>query len=238
VATLKSLGAVLVGKTQMTELGMSPLGINHKLGTPRNPWNIDHLCGGSSSGSGAAVGAGLVPFALGNDTGGSVRTPAALCGCAALIASYHRITVQGPCSCVHSAGQTGPLASCIRDVALVYSAIADAGAAPLVAPPLVAAQRPGGLRDVMVGLYRPWFEDCHKDVAQACYRAVDALRACGARLHAAPITSMDATKTSLCTLVTRYPVSRPGTKQSVLAQAPRLWGLRCLTWSSAAWLTR
>ena len=134
------------------------------------------------AGSGAAVGAGLIPFALGNDTGGSVRTPASMCGCAAMITSYHRMSVQGPSSCCHSIGQTGPLTSNIQDAALVYAAIADIGKTPLTLPPLAAMSGEGALRGVRVGVYRSWLEDCDASVLAGCDAMLDALKACGATL--------------------------------------------------------
>lgn len=80
VAALKELGAVLIGKTNMNEFGCLATGFNTHLGNPRNPHNPNKATGGSSSGSAAVVAAGLCPFALGTDGGGSIRIPSSLCG--------------------------------------------------------------------------------------------------------------------------------------------------------------
>ena len=80
VARLRSAGALMVGKTNMHEIGLGVTGLNIHYGTTRNPHHLDHYPGGSSSGSAAAVAAGLSPLALGCDGGGSIRIPASLCG--------------------------------------------------------------------------------------------------------------------------------------------------------------
>lgn len=128
------------------------------------------------------VAAGLVPFALGNDAGGSVRIPAAICGCSGALESFHRMRPQGPSpTCAESVGQTGALTTCARDAALLHVVMADAGAPPVVAPPLPAAEGAGGLKGLRVGVFWPWFEDCDASVLGACQAALAALEAAGAR---------------------------------------------------------
>ncbi|KAF0701479.1 hypothetical protein As57867_008011, partial [Aphanomyces stellatus] len=122
VARLRAEGAIIVGKTNMHEVGLGTFGINTHFGTPRNPYNDQHMTGGSSSGSAAAVAAGLVPLAIGCDGGGSIRIPAGLCGVVGLKATYMRIPFHfqaGP-----SMANVGPLAATVQDAALAYAIMA------------------------------------------------------------------------------------------------------------------
>jgi len=95
VARLRAAGAVVVGTTHLHEFAFGPTGVNPALGTPTNPWAAGRMPGGSSSGSGAAVAARLVPAALGTDTGGSIRVPASFCGVTGLKPTYGRVTRAG-----------------------------------------------------------------------------------------------------------------------------------------------
>ena len=128
---------------------------------------------------------GLLPFALGNDAGGSVRIPAALCGCVGLMASFYRMTPQGPpATCGRTLGQSGILAATAADAALVYAVIADAGAVDVTVPPLLRAARPQALAGLRVGVFWPWFKDCEAQVLAQCKQALGQLQECGASLIA------------------------------------------------------
>jgi aspartyl-tRNA(Asn)/glutamyl-tRNA(Gln) amidotransferase subunit A len=121
---LKSTNSVLLGKNNMDEFGMGSSTENSGFFTTRNPWNFDHVPGGSSGGSAAAVAAGLAPFSLGEDTGGSVRMPASFCGITGLKTTYGRVSRYGLIPLVSSFDTIGPMARSVYDVALVLEAIA------------------------------------------------------------------------------------------------------------------
>src|SRR5215207_7108602 len=127
VRRLSAAGMVLLGKTYTVQFAFGGVGINHDHGTPHNPWSSTPLApGGSSSGSGVAVGAGLVPMALGTDTGGSVRIPAALCGTVGLKTTVGRISRAGIYPLSFTLDSVGPLTRSVEDAALVYQALAGA----------------------------------------------------------------------------------------------------------------
>jgi aspartyl-tRNA(Asn)/glutamyl-tRNA(Gln) amidotransferase subunit A len=124
VRRLDAAGAVLLGKTNTVQFAYGGAGVNHDHGTPHNPWHeTPHLPGGSSSGSGVAVAAGLAAFALGTDTGGSVRIPASLCGVTGLKTTVGRISRTGIYPLSFSLDSVGPLARDATDAALVYEAL-------------------------------------------------------------------------------------------------------------------
>jgi len=124
IKKLSSTNAVLLGKNNMDEFGMGSSTENSGFFTTRNPWNVDYVPGGSSGGSAAAVAAGLAPFALGEDTGGSVRMPASFCGISGLKTTYGRVSRYGLIPLVSSFDTIGPMARSVYDVALVLETIA------------------------------------------------------------------------------------------------------------------
>lgn len=129
VTLLKDAGAVVVGKTHTHEFAFGPTGDTAHTGPAVNPHDMDRMTGGSSSGSAAALAAGIVPAALGTDTGGSVRIPAALCGIAGLRPGQGRIDTAGAYPLAPSFDVVGPMARSARDVAVIWSVLAgDTGA--------------------------------------------------------------------------------------------------------------
>jgi aspartyl-tRNA(Asn)/glutamyl-tRNA(Gln) amidotransferase subunit A len=127
VRRLSAAGMVLVGKTHTVQFAFGGVGINHDTGTPHNPWHPEpHAPGGSSSGSAVAVASGMVPAALGTDTGGSVRAPAALCGTAGLKTTVGRVSRAGVFPLSSTLDSVGPLARTVEDCALVYAALQGA----------------------------------------------------------------------------------------------------------------
>jgi aspartyl-tRNA(Asn)/glutamyl-tRNA(Gln) amidotransferase subunit A len=118
-------GIIILGKTHLVEFAFGGWGTNQRLGTPLNPWNLDtpYTPGGSSSGSGVAVAAGLAPWAVGTDTGGSVRMPASFCGLTGLKPSVGRISTDGLLPLSTTLDTPGPMARSVEDVALLYHAM-------------------------------------------------------------------------------------------------------------------
>ncbi len=187
VARLLAAGAVLVGKTNMDEFGMGSSTELSGFVPTRNPLDLTRVPGGSSGGSAAAVAAGMAWAALGTDTGGSIRQPAAFCGLAGLKPTYGRVSRSGVVAYASSLDQVGPLARTVRDVARVYAVIAgrdplDATSVDVPLEPVSWREDLGGLR---IGVARE-----HLDAADGLDRQVKArieqalaeLRARGATL--------------------------------------------------------
>src|SRR5512138_1974068 len=122
-----SAGMIVLGKTHTVEFAMGGWGTNTHIGTPWNPWDarVHRTPGGSSSGSGVAVGAGLAPAAIGTDTGGSVRLPASWCGIVGLKVTVGRISTFGVLPLSTTLDTPGPMARSVEDAALLYSAMAS-----------------------------------------------------------------------------------------------------------------
>jgi aspartyl-tRNA(Asn)/glutamyl-tRNA(Gln) amidotransferase subunit A len=141
VARLRAAGAVLVGKTHTVEYAFGGWGTNVTIGTPRNPWDGSHARapGGSSSGSGVAVAAGLVPMALGTDTGGSVRLPAAFSGIVGLKTTFGLIPLDGVLPLGVRFDSIGPMAASVADTARLFRAMLAEDAASLPGAALLAA---------------------------------------------------------------------------------------------------
>jgi len=186
VERLEAAGAVVLGKTNMDEFAMGSSTENSAYHPTRNPWDLSRVPGGSSGGSAAAVSAGLACLALGTDTGGSVRQPAALCGVVGLKPTYGRVSRYGVVAFASSLDQVGPFARNVEDVALVASVIAgrdplDATSAAVPVPDFREAMR-GGALGLRVGV--PWgflAEGVEQGVMAAFRQALSDLEAVGAR---------------------------------------------------------
>ncbi|XP_027178605.1 fatty acid amide hydrolase-like isoform X2 [Coffea eugenioides] len=177
VKRLRSCGAILVGKTNMHELGAGTSGINPHYGTTRNPYDSSRIAGGSSSGSAAVVCAGLCPVALGVDGGGSVRMPAALCGVVGLKPTFGRVPHSGVLPLNWTVGMVGILTGTIEDALIVYGAISgpissdqSAQVMPKVCFPLLKA--PECRSDIKLAKYGEWFNDCTDDIRVCCSNAL------------------------------------------------------------------
>ena len=172
---LKAQGAVLIGKANLQELAWGVVSTNPVIGQCRNPWDPDHIPGGSSGGSGAAVAAEMAEAAIGTDTGGSVRIPASMTGIAGLRPTHGRISIRGitPVSVAHDT--VGPMARRVADVARLFAALA-------VYDPLDPVSRDlplenflprleDGIAGVRVGLARNFFFEDVDDAVEAAVRA-------------------------------------------------------------------
>ena len=187
VGRLKAQGAVLVGKANMQELAWGVVSTNPVTGQCRNPWNPDHIPGGSSGGSGAAVAAGMAHASLGTDTGGSVRIPAAMTGIAGLRPTHGRISIRGitPVSVAHDT--VGPMARSVADVARLFAALAAYDPLDHVSRALpldnFLPRLGDGIEGVRIGLARNFFFDGLDGAVEAAVRAgAGTLESLGARL--------------------------------------------------------
>jgi aspartyl-tRNA(Asn)/glutamyl-tRNA(Gln) amidotransferase subunit A len=186
VAALEREGAVIVGKTVCDEFAMGSSTEHCAWGPSRNPWALDRTPGGSSGGSAVAVAAGMTPIALGSDTGGSIRQPAALCGIVGLKPTYGRVSRYGLVAFASSLDQIGPFARTVADAALVLDVISghdpgDATSAPQPATQCLDAVT-ADVRGLTVGVPRHLFETgLEADVATSFDAAIARLEAAGAR---------------------------------------------------------
>ncbi|MBL8297852.1 MAG: Asp-tRNA(Asn)/Glu-tRNA(Gln) amidotransferase subunit GatA [Rhodanobacteraceae bacterium] len=187
VERLAQAGAVSIGKTNMDEFAMGSSNESSAYGAAANPWDHTRVPGGSSGGSAAAVAAGIVPFATGTDTGGSVRQPAAFCGITGLKPTYGRVSRYGMIAYASSLDCAGVLARSAADCAVVLDAIAgfDARDATSVERPgeRTAAALSQPLAGLRIGVAREYFSGgVQADVADRVHAALRELQRCGATL--------------------------------------------------------
>jgi aspartyl-tRNA(Asn)/glutamyl-tRNA(Gln) amidotransferase subunit A len=190
IRRLREAGAIIIGKLSTHEFAIGGPSFDLPFPPARNPWNLLHHPGGSSSGSGAGVAAGLFPVALGTDTGGSVRNPASACGIVGLKPTYGLVSRRGVFPLSFTLDHIGPLTRTVADAALMLDAIAGHDPAD---PGSAATQARGfgrtldrGVRDLRVGFVRHFHErdlPAHPEVAAALNDVARVLQAEGAQVH-------------------------------------------------------
>ena len=197
VERLLAADALILGKTNLDEFAMGSSCENSAFGPTRNPWDLEMVPGGSSGGSAAAVAAGCVPLALGSDTGGSIRQPAALCGVVGLKPTYGRVSRYGLVAFASSLDQIGPLSRRVADAALALGVIAghdprDATCAGRPVPDFLDGLE-DGVRGLRVGVVREIdVAGLAADSAAAWRRSLETLEALGARLVDVSIPNLPA----------------------------------------------
>lgn len=174
---LRDAGAVIVGKNNLHEFAYGASSMVSHFGEVHNPWNIERIAGGSSGGSAACVPAGMAYAAIGTDTAGSIREPAALCGCVGLKPTYGRVSCRGVIPLSTSLDHVGPLAAIVEDAALVLQAIAGYDPAEINSADLPVHDYVGvlkeGTKKLRVGVPRRYFfDDLDPEVSSAIEHAL------------------------------------------------------------------
>lgn len=188
VTRIREAGLVIVGKTNMDEFAMGSSTESSAFGPTRNPWDTDRVPGGSGGGSSAAVAAGMVPLAMGSDTGGSIRQPAAVTGTVGIKPTYGGVSRYGVVAMASSLDQPGPCARTVLDAALLHQVIGghdemDSTSIPESLPDIVGAARSGGMAGLRVGVVTEFGgEGYEPDVMARTGEAIEALRAAGAEI--------------------------------------------------------
>lgn len=187
---LADAGAILFGKLQTHEFAHGGPSFDLPWPPARNPWNLEHFTGGSSSGSGAALAAGLIPASLGSDTGGSIRGPASFCGITGFMPTYGLVSRHGVIPNSLTFDHCGPMARTVEDCAILLQAIAgydprDAGSTEQPKPDYRSALE-GSIKGLRIGVLRHyWEEDLPgpEDQRQAMEDAIDVFRSLGAQVE-------------------------------------------------------
>jgi aspartyl-tRNA(Asn)/glutamyl-tRNA(Gln) amidotransferase subunit A len=187
VSKLKAAGAVVFGRLNMDEFAMGSSTENSAFVTTRNPWDTSRIPGGSSGGSAAAVAADECIASLGSDTGGSIRQPAALCGCVGFKPTYGRVSRYGLVAFASSLDQIGPFTKDVKDAALMLQAIGghDGCDSTSVKEPVpnYASRLDGNIKGLKIGLPREYFiSGIDKEVSSAVHGAVQQLTKLGAEV--------------------------------------------------------
>jgi aspartyl-tRNA(Asn)/glutamyl-tRNA(Gln) amidotransferase subunit A len=188
VATLKQAGAVSIGKTNLHEFAYGITSVNPHYGTVRNPRDLTRISGGSSGGSAAVVAGGALAMATGTDTGGSIRIPAAYCGCVGLKPTYGRISCDGVMPLGYTFDHIGPIAATVADAAVSFGVMAGLP---------VAAPRAASLEGVRVGLPTNFYlERIDIEVGLAVRQAFQTVAALGAQIVEIEVPDIDGVNTA------------------------------------------
>ncbi len=225
VAAWRAAGAIFVGKTNQHELAAGGTNLVSACGRTGNPWDPARMTGGSSGGSGAAVASGVVPLALGSDTGGSIRIPAAMCGCFGLKPTQGRFPLKGIMPLAPSMDCPGPMASTARDLhELAYRAIGDMGVRVRHGPSSSEDERVH-----RIGLPDGGFFDrfVHDETRATVARAAETLRAAGHHVETVDGAGLDGVRALWMQVTTpefwqAHPSLR-GQRLDLVAPQPRAW---------------
>jgi Asp-tRNA(Asn)/Glu-tRNA(Gln) amidotransferase A subunit family amidase len=190
VARLKAAGAVVLGKVNMHEIGISTTGVNPHHGACRNPFDRTRITGGSSSGSAATVAAGLAPISIGADGGGSIRIPSGLCGVVGLKATFGRVSEAGVPPLCWNVAHAGPIGLTVADVAAAYALIAGPDERDVGTLRQSAVHLSGfaefSLKGVRLGVCPQYFDDADPVVVARCQEALQACVDAGAQVVEMP----------------------------------------------------
>lgn len=205
VDRLRRQGALLVGKANMHEIGINPNGLNVHFGAVRNPFNLDHDAGGSSSGPAAAVAAGLVPISIGADGGGSIRVPAGYCGVVGIKPTYGRISEFGAAPLCWSVGHAGPIADSVADLVLAYSVMAgkDMRDKNSLYQPMVSVKDWDNtdLTGVTIGIFSRWNHHSDSQCSRCCDLMLENFKRAGALVKEIEIPELDAMRVAHSILI-------------------------------------
>ena len=193
VRKLREAGAVLLGKLHMSSMP------GPELPQPRNPWNTEHITGGSSTGSGASVAGGLCLGSLGEDTAGSIRNPSALCGLAGLKATYGRVSRYGLAPLSWSLDHCGPMARVVEDTAHMLNAIAGHDPKDPTSSTVPVSDYTSALREnvkgMVIGVPRDYIDECaprtESVVLKLVGKAIDELQSLGARVEEVKVPTLN-----------------------------------------------
>lgn len=198
VKRLRDAGALLVGKTNMFEIGISPTGDNPIHCFARSPYDTNHDAGGSSGGSAAAVASGLVPLAFGADGGGSIRIPSSHCGITGLKPTFGRVSEAGAAPLCWSVAHVGPMGASALDAAIGYAVCAGQDPDDLLSMEQPDVHLEGffdrDLRGVTLGIDRPWFEDADSEVVARCEETLRRLEKAGGMIREISVEGLEQTR--------------------------------------------
>ena len=182
---LKKDGAVLLGKTNMDEFAMGSSCENSCYGGANNPHNKNHVAGGSSGGGASAVGANIAVYALGSDTGGSIRQPASFCGIVGLKPTYGAVSRFGLIAYASSLDQIGPITTSVEDAAIVFDHISgkdDMDSTSKGASATTADKLTGDVKGLKIGIAKEYFEGINPDVKENIEKAIETYKSLGAQI--------------------------------------------------------
>ena len=185
VENLIKEGVVFLGKTNMDEFAMGSTTETSAYGVTRNPWDLEHVPGGSSGGSAAVVAAGEAPLALGSDTGGSIRQPASFCGVVGMKPTYGAVSRYGLIAYASSLDQIGPITKSVEDAAIVFDAISKRDEKDSTSKGFVGdtySKLNNDIKGMKIGIAKEYLEGVRDDVKEAVLKAADIYKSMGAEI--------------------------------------------------------